>query len=83
MWAAATGKIGAYIAVWVFPYIAGSYSLSDYQNLFWVSSALAVLAGAIAWFCIPEIGQDTIDFEDQRFRTYLAANGFDTTLMGL
>lgn len=67
----------------MFPYIAGSYSLSDYQNLFWVSSALAVLAGALAWFFIPEIGQDSIDFEDKRFRNYLSENGYDVGLLGL
>ncbi|GAB7352400.1 hypothetical protein MBLNU459_g2829t1 [Dothideomycetes sp. NU459] len=81
--AAATGKIGAYVAVWVFPYIAGSYSLADYQNIFWVSSALAILAGIIAWFFIPEINQDTIDVEDKRFRSYLVENGYDVTLMGM
>ena len=32
---------------------------------------------------LPHIGQDTIDQEDIKFREYLAANGYDTSKMGL
>ena len=86
--AAATGKIGAFVAVWIFPVIqhsgkGGDESTSAYQNLFWVASSLAIFAAVLAWFCLPEVGQDTIDFEDRRFRAYLADNGYDTGKMGL
>lgn len=84
--AAATGKIGAYVAVWVFPAIeadGGADVNRGYQDLFWVSSALAVFAGLLVWFCLPEINQDTIDYEDRRFRAYLLEHGYDTSAMGL
>lgn len=86
--AAATGKIGAYVAIWVFPVIeadaaGGATSNAGQQNLFWVASSLALFAAAIAWFFLPEINQDTIDFEDRRFRAYLQDNGYDTSRMGL
>ena len=32
---------------------------------------------------LPHIGQDTIDQEDIKFREYLTANGYDTSMMGL
>lgn len=31
---------------------------------------------------MPEIGQDTIDAEDKKFREYLESNGYNTKLMG-
>lgn len=89
--AAATGKIGAFIAVWCFPVIeadggttaAGDPTIDGYRNLFWVASSMAVFAGAIAWFFLPEVNQNTIDLEDRRFRAYLKENGYDTHQMGL
>lgn len=53
------------------------------QLPFYVASAMALVAAAIAWFGLPEVGQDTIDLEDVRFREFLEANGYDTTQMGL
>lgn len=32
---------------------------------------------------LPHIGQDTIDYEDVRFREYLTAHGYDTSQMGI
>lgn len=86
--AAATGKIGAFVAVWVFPVIennapGGPDSVAAYQDLFWVASSLAVFAAVLAWFFLPEITQETIDHEDRRFRAYLMEHGYDTSKMGL
>lgn len=53
------------------------------QDPFFVGSALAIFSGFLAVFCLPKIDQDTIEFEDQRFRAYLAENGYDTSKMGL
>lgn len=86
--AAATGKIGAFSAIWLFVPIVhsgkgGDNSTSANQNLFWVASSLCVLALLLAWFFLPEVGQDTIDLEDRRFRAFLQENGYDTAKMGL
>lgn len=83
--AAAVGKVGAFVGTWVFPVIQANASteVRKGQDPFWVASALAVGAAAVAWWGLPDVGQDTIDEEDGRFRAYLGANGFDTRLMGL
>ncbi|KAH8601425.1 major facilitator superfamily domain-containing protein [Bisporella sp. PMI_857] len=83
--AAATGKIGAFVGTYVFPYIekAGGNETTSAQYPFYVSSALCVLTAALAIFCLPHIGQDTITLEDVRFREYLESRGWDTNLLGL
>jgi hypothetical protein len=72
----------------VFPVIennapGGSTSVAANQDLFWVASSLAVFAAVLVWFFVPEVGQDTIDHEDRRFRAYLMENGYDVSQMGL
>ena len=84
--AAAIGKIGAFVGTWVFPYIAaagGDDANASAQYPFYVSSCLCILSAALAVFCLPHIGQDTIAVEDVRFRAYLEANGYDTRQLGL
>ncbi|KAF9632811.1 General substrate transporter [Lasiodiplodia theobromae] len=83
--AAAIGKIGAFVGTWVFPVIQDNAPTPTRkgQDPFWVASALAIFAGVVALFFLPDVGQDTIDEEDVRFREYLQQNGFDTSLMGL
>ena len=53
------------------------------QDPFFVGSSLAIFSGFLAVFCLPHIGQDTIDYEDARFRQYLMEHGYDTSKMGL
>ncbi|OAA35277.1 MFS phospholipid transporter Git1 [Metarhizium rileyi] len=84
--AAAIGKIGAFVGTWVFPYIqaaGGEDKVKSAQYPFWVASSLCLLSAAIAFFFIPNIGQDTIAHEDMRFREFLASRGWDTTQLGL
>ncbi|POR37718.1 Putative metabolite transport protein [Tolypocladium paradoxum] len=83
--AAAVGKIGAFVGTWVFPYIqaAGGSTVESAQYPFWVASSLCLLSAGIAFFCIPNIGQDTIIHEDVRFREYLESQGWDTAQLGL
>ncbi|KAI0436773.1 putative MFS phospholipid transporter [Xylaria telfairii] len=85
--AAAIGKIGAFVGVYVFPYIqkagGSSSNAAYYQYPFFVSSSLCILAAAIAFFGLPNVGQDTITLEDERFREYLTANGWDIRQLGL
>ena len=84
--AAAFGKIGAFVGTYVFPDIAadgGSNVVKQGQYPFWVASSLCVLSAALAIFCVPHIGQDTIEEEDRRFRQYLLEQGYDTSMLGL
>lgn len=83
--AAAMGKIGAFVGTYLFPLIvadAGDDLVKQGQYPFYVSSTLCIVSGIIAFFCLPHIGQDTIQEEDIRFRAYLEENGFDTSTMG-
>lgn len=83
--AAATGKIGAFVGTWVFPYIvaAGHNDTTSAQYPFYVSSSLCLLSAAIVLLFIPHIGQDTVQEEDRRFRAYLESQGWDTRQLGL
>jgi hypothetical protein len=83
--AAAFGKIGAFAGSYALDAIqkaAGDDEIAAGRNPFFVASSLAFLAAGLV-LLLPHIGQDTIDQEDVKFREYLAANGFDTTKMGL
>jgi len=83
--AAAFGKIGAFVGTYVFPYIeaAGGNDVTSAQYPFYVSSSLCIFSAALAVFCLPSIGQDTITYEDLRFREYLESKGWDTRQLGL
>ncbi|KAI1341217.1 MFS general substrate transporter [Xylariaceae sp. FL0016] len=85
--AAAFGKVGAFIGVYIFPYIQAAGGTPDdvayYQYPFYVSSCLCIFAAALALFCLPHIGQDTITHEDQKFREYLESKGWDVRQLGL
>lgn len=83
--AAATGKIGAFIGTYIFKYITqagGGNAVASAQYPFYVSSSLCILSAALTLFCLPHVGQDTIQKEDERFREYLEAHGWDTTQLG-
>ena len=71
----------------MFPYISAAGGTSDntayYQYPFFVSSSLCIFAASLAFFCLPHIGQDTITHEDEKFREYLTANGWDVRQLGL
>ncbi|KAL1899852.1 glycerophosphoinositol permease [Sporothrix stenoceras] len=84
--AAAVGKIGAFVGTYVYPYIeaaGGDSTTASAQYPFFVSSSLSVLSALLAFFLLPNVGQDTIQYEDARFRRYLEANGWDTAQLGL
>jgi MFS family permease len=84
--AAATGKIGAFVGTWVFPYIqkaGGKDSVKSAQYPFYVASSLCVLSAIVALVFVPHVGQDTIQLEDIRFREYLEKNGWDTAQLGM
>lgn len=83
--AAATGKIGAFVGTYIFPYIiadAGDDVIKQGQYPFYLSSALCIFSAIISFVFLPTITQDTIEQEDVRFRAYLEEHGYDTTTMG-
>ncbi|GAM89893.1 hypothetical protein ANO11243_079330 [Dothideomycetidae sp. 11243] len=84
--AAAFGKIGAFVGTQVLSILYNKYSESDPikagQYPYFISSSLCVLSAFLALFCLPHIGQDTIDQEDIKFREYLTQHGYDTSQMG-
>lgn len=85
--AAAFGKVGAFVGTYAFPSIqaaGGPEGSNGYlQAPFWVASSLALVSAVVAFFFIPNVGQDTITFEDRQFREYLESHGWDTSRMGL
>lgn len=85
--AAAVGKIGAFVGTQVLSILYNKYEKTDPvkagQYPYFISSALCVLSAFLALFCLPHIGQDTIDQEDIKFREYLERNGYDVTRMGI
>ncbi|PMB69547.1 putative metabolite transport protein [Beauveria bassiana] len=83
--AAAIGKIGAFVGTYAFPAIekAGGNKTQSAQYPFWVASSLALLSAAVAFFCLPNVGQDTIAEEDRKFRQYLESKGWDVSQLGL
>lgn len=85
--AAAIGKIGAFVGTHVLDILYTRYEDTDPikagQYPFFISSALCIFSAGLAWFLLPEIGQDTIEHEDAAFREYLEANGYDVSQLGL
>jgi len=83
--AAACGKIGAFVGNYIFPDIikaAGDNVIKQGQYPFYVSSSLCIFSGLVALIFLPNIGQDTITEEDERFRAYLIENGYDVETLG-
>ena len=84
--AAASGKIGAFIGNYLYPILvadAGTNVIKGNQFPFWVASSMCLVSAFLAFFCLPEIGQDTIDHEDAVFKGYLVEHGWDISRMGL
>ena len=84
--AAAAGKVGAFIGNYLYPILvndAGSNVIEGNQFPFWVASSLCIVSAFLAFFCLPEIGQDTIDHEDAAFKNYLLEHHWDISRMGL
>jgi hypothetical protein len=61
----------------------GSNSVKGNTGPFWVGSGLAILSALITYFFIKPLTHDGMKEEDQKFREYLEAHGWDTTQMGL
>ena len=85
--AAATGKVGAFVGTWAFPPIikafGGADSIRGNTGPFWIGSGLALLSAAITFLFVKPLTTDGMAREDEEFRAYLEANGYDTSQMGL
>jgi sugar phosphate permease len=85
--AAAFGKVGAFVGTWAFPPMieafGGASTARGNTGPFWVGSGLAILSALITLFFIRPLSHDGMADEDEKFREYLEANGFDTSQMGL
>lgn len=60
-----------------------AHQIARGQRPFWVASSIAVFAGVLAIFFLPDINQDSIEQEDVKFREFLHSHGYDTSLMGI
>lgn len=75
--AAAIGKVGAFAGSYAFTKIAARFdpknpdSASAYAGDFYVASALAIVAGIIAFFFVGDLDQECIQKEDVAFMEYL------------
>ncbi|KAL1923138.1 uncharacterized protein VTP21DRAFT_9514 [Calcarisporiella thermophila] len=74
---AAIGKIGATVGTAAF---SPMVSAVGERGSFLFSSSLAILAGIVAYFCVPNIQPESLEREDEDFRLYLEKNGFNTAL---
>jgi len=85
--AAAVGKVGAFVGIWAFPPMIDSFggpnSVKGNTGPFWVGSGLAILSALITYFFIKPLTHDGMKVEDQKFREYLEAHGWNTSQMGL
>jgi MFS family permease len=85
--AAAIGKVGAFVGTWAFPPMIDAFggSNSDKGNTgpFWVGSGLAILSALVTLFFIRPLSHDGMEEEDRAFREYLEQHGYDTSQMGL
>ncbi|KPI37142.1 putative metabolite transport protein [Cyphellophora attinorum] len=83
--AAAWGKVGAFVGTYIFPILidaAGDDATKQGQYPFWVSSSLCIFSAVVAYFGLPNVGQDMIEEEDNRFKAYLEEHGYDTSQLG-
>ena len=85
--ASAVGKVGAIVGTWAFPPIVkafgGDTTTRGNTGPFWIGSGLALLSAAITLFFVKPLETDGMAKEDEEFRAYLEANGYDTSQMGI
>ncbi|KAM0750591.1 MFS general substrate transporter [Meredithblackwellia eburnea MCA 4105] len=85
--AAAVGKLFAFIATYVYTDIindlGGAGTTKGDTGPVYIGSALSLFAAIVTFFLIPNIDADFMSREDELFREYLIANGFDVSVMGL
>lgn len=84
--AAAFGKLGGFVGNYIFPHLiadGGSSLIRQGQVPFYFSSGMCYLSAIIALVCLPNITQNFIEEEDDKFKVYLEEHGYDTSTMGI
>ncbi|KAI9241872.1 MAG: MFS Git1p-related glycerophosphoinositol permease [Podila humilis] len=85
-WSAAIGKTGAFVGTTVFKPAIEAFGKGDailgQSRVFILASGLALLGSIFTWFLIPDYSKKGLGEEDEDFRRYLEANGFDLSNMG-
>ncbi|PHZ08423.1 MFS general substrate transporter [Rhizopus microsporus ATCC 52813] len=79
--AAAIGKVGATVGTLAF--VPMQEAMGGYRGPFLVGSGIAIVAGILAWFVVPDIGPDGLVQEDADFREYLMQHGYDVSQLGV
>ncbi|CEI86011.1 hypothetical protein RMCBS344292_00458 [Rhizopus microsporus] len=79
--AAAIGKVGATVGTLAF--VPMQEAMGGYRGPFLVGSGIAIVAGILAWFVVPDIGPDGLVQEDADFREYLIQHGYDVSQLGV
>ncbi|KAI6025186.1 major facilitator superfamily domain-containing protein [Pisolithus microcarpus] len=84
--AAASGKVGAFIGVWVFPQIinafGGSNTAEGITAPFCIGGGLAAVCALVTFCLVKPIVHNGMKAEDKAFHQYLEENGFDVSLIG-
>ncbi|KAI5998695.1 major facilitator superfamily domain-containing protein [Pisolithus albus] len=84
--AAVSGKVGAFIGVWVFPQIidafGGANTAEGITALFWIGGGLAAVCALVTFYLVTPIVHNSMKAEDKAFHQYLEENGFDMSLIG-
>ena len=85
--AAAVGKVGSFVGTWAFPPIidafGGDTMTRGNTGPFWIGSGLVLLSAAITLFFVKPLTADGMVKEDEEFRAYLEAHGYETSQMGI
>jgi MFS family permease len=84
--AAAIGKVGAFVGSYIFVPTQNKWPETDdmhYAVTFYIGSSLAVLAMLCVIFFIPPVVPDGIIKMDEEFFAYLESNGYDMRNVGL
>ncbi|GMM53895.1 hypothetical protein DAKH74_005110 [Maudiozyma humilis] len=76
---AMVGKVGAFVGTWAFPTVIRRYGL---KAPYYISSTLCIFSAFLAYFFLPDLDQDAMNREDERFHEYLRASGYDMTSLG-
>ncbi|KAL3231141.1 hypothetical protein RNJ44_00780 [Nakaseomyces bracarensis] len=78
--AAMIGKVGAFVGTYVFPSLIKNHGLSA---PYYVASALCIFSAMLAFFLLPDLDQDAMKREDDKFIEYLISTGYDVSSMGM